>query len=381
MTTPRYRGLTWDHPRGYRALEAASRSVAPLQGLAIEWDRQPLEGFESHPIADLCGRYDLVVLDHPHVGEAVEAGCLIPLEEVFGPRELEAMAAATIGPCLSSYHYAGRHWALPLDAASQVLAWRPDLVEHPPATWAEVERMAAAGGLALSLAGPHALLGVLSIATAFGAPPAEREPSLLLDEEVGVRTLDLLARLYRHANLPLLQANPIGILKHMAEYDDVAICPLVYGYVNYARPESGRRRLAFADAPAAVAGGRRGTTLGGTGIGISRGTTLTPELIAHLSWLLSEAAQLSFIPDHDGQPSFRQAWTDDGINARWGNFYRATAATLESAYVRPRYRGWITFQTTASELVRSALARGRPARDTVRELNELHRNSIGDKER
>ena len=53
--------------------------------LAIAWDKQPLEGFESHPIADLCSRYDLVVLDHPHVGEAVEAGCLQPLEDVFEP--------------------------------------------------------------------------------------------------------------------------------------------------------------------------------------------------------------------------------------------------------------------------------------------------------
>ena len=381
MTTPRYRGLTWDHPRGYGALEAAARSVAPSQGLAIEWDRQPLEGFESHPIAALCSRYDLVVLDHPHVGEAVEAGCLTPLEEVFETGALDAIAGATIGPCLSSYRYAGRHWALPLDAAAQVLAWRPDLIEHPPAAWDEVERAAGAGRLALSLAGPHAILNLLSIATAFGAPPAMREPGLLLDEEAGIRALELLARLYAHAHRPLLRANPIGILEHMARHDDVSFCPLVFGYVNYARPAAGQHRLAFADAPAAAAGGCRGTTLGGTGIGISRGTRITPELVRHLSWLLSEAAQLSFIPEHDGQPSFRRAWADDGINARWGNFYRATTATLETAYVRPRYRGWIGFQAAASGLLRVALAEGRPPPAIVRQLNDLHRNSIGDKER
>ena len=46
-----YRGLTWDHPRGYTALAAAS---AGLSDDTLEWDRHPLEGFEAHPIADLC---------------------------------------------------------------------------------------------------------------------------------------------------------------------------------------------------------------------------------------------------------------------------------------------------------------------------------------
>ncbi len=68
----RLEALTWDHPRGYNALAAAARLQAFAgSGLSIAWDKQPLEGFESHPITDLCARYDLVVLDHPHVGEAV----------------------------------------------------------------------------------------------------------------------------------------------------------------------------------------------------------------------------------------------------------------------------------------------------------------------
>ena len=65
-----HKALTWDHPRGYNALAAAAAGLDPARdGLSIAWDKQPLEGFESHPIADLCARYDLVVLDHPHVGD------------------------------------------------------------------------------------------------------------------------------------------------------------------------------------------------------------------------------------------------------------------------------------------------------------------------
>ena len=61
-----FRGLTWDHPRGYDALaEAARRVNAGRSAPLITWDRQPLEGFESAPITDLTARYDLVVLDTP----------------------------------------------------------------------------------------------------------------------------------------------------------------------------------------------------------------------------------------------------------------------------------------------------------------------------
>ncbi len=368
-----YRALTWDHPRGYHALRDAAAEVAPGQGLAIQWDKHPLEGFESHPIADLCARYDLVVLDHPHVGEAVEAGCLMPLEDVFGADGLKSLGEASIGPSLSSYLYAGRHWALPLDAATQVMAYRPDLVD-PVTSWDEVEALAAEGGVALSLAGPHAALSFLSICAAFGEPPATRDPHLLVSEETGTRVFELMARLYADAEKSVLALNPIGTLGHMAAHDDVRLVPLVYGYVNYTR-----ERVRFADAPSGSAG--IGSTLGGTGIGISTRCEITPELLAHLRWLLSEPAQRDFIPAHDGQPSRRSAWHDAAVNAAWGDFYGATADTLEAAYVRPRYAGYIAWQTATSAYLREALAAGTSARVVVEHLNQTHRQSIGDRQR
>ena len=69
----------------------------------------------------------------------------------------------------------------------------------------------------------------------------------------------------------------------MAAHDDVALCPLVYGYVNYAAPaDAAAKPLAFTDAPRVCADGAPGSTLGGTGIGISTRCRVTPALIAHL---------------------------------------------------------------------------------------------------
>ncbi|WP_010160846.1 extracellular solute-binding protein [Sphingomonas sp. PAMC 26617] len=356
-----YHGLTWDHPRGYAALDAAA---AKTDGLLV-WDRQPLEGFEAHPIAEVCAHYDLVVLDHPHIGEAVAARCLRPLEDVFGVDEIATLRRETIGPCLSSYHYAQRHWALPLDAATQVMAYRADLLDGPePTTWDTVVALPERIPVALSLAGPHAALTLWSIVASFGTDTSDAD--LLIDVDAGLSALDIMARIAARTPDAVRALNPIGLLAAMAAGDTIALCPLVYGYVNYAPT------ITFADAPRAQASTRPGSTLGGTGIGVSARCNASPALLDHLRWLMSAEAQIRFIPDHEGQPSRRAAWHDDAVNKRWGNFYRATAATLKAAHVRPRHDGAIAFQTAASAAIRDALAQGQPHRVLLDDLQRRY---------
>ena len=93
-----HQGLTWDHPRGYAALAAAAGQAAAEGRAIVAWSKQPLEGFESHPIADLAARFDLLVLDHPHIGEAVDADCLVPLEELFAADEIASVVGADRRP-------------------------------------------------------------------------------------------------------------------------------------------------------------------------------------------------------------------------------------------------------------------------------------------
>jgi multiple sugar transport system substrate-binding protein len=253
------------------------------------------------------------------------------------------------------------------------MAYRPDR-SSVVYRWDEVVAEARKGGVALSLAGPHAALSFLSICAAFGEPPAVRDPKILVSEALGAEVFDVLSSIYAHAEKSVLALNPIGILAHMATHDDVRLVPLVYGYVNYTQ-----LGLKFADAPKGYAG--IGSALGGTGIGISTRCRVTPELLTHLRWLLSETAQQSYIPAHDGQPSRRSAWHDPAVNAAWGDFYSTTAQTLESAYVRPRYSGYIAWQSAASEYLRDALANGLSGREAARTLNRLHTHKIGDRQR
>jgi multiple sugar transport system substrate-binding protein len=170
--------------------------------------------------------------------------------------------------------------------------------------------------------------------------------------------------------------NPIGLLNLMASADTVALCPLVFGYVPYAAPNSpAAHAVAFHDAPSAAPGGPPGTTLGGTGLAISRRCTPSPALLDHLRWLLSSATQRGFIVAHSGQPSRREAWADAAVNWRWGDFYRNTQASIEAAWVRPRYPGYIAFQTKASAALREALASRTPPATIIAALQDLYARS------
>lgn len=376
MTRSSIRGLTWDHPRGFAALDAASK-LPEASNLDLQWSKQPLEGFESHAITELCEQYDLVVLDHPHVGEAVEAGCLWPLDELFAAEELRGWARQAAGPSYASYAWRDRQWALPLDAATQVAVARTDLIDAAlPLTWTDVLNLSDRGGVCLSVAGPHALLSFCSMMAAYGAPPqVDPAQPVFVDASTALHVLDTMATLFGRMHQEARALNPIRMLELMSRNGDIRFCPLIYGYVNYATAGSERAALTFLDAPAIAEGKRHGSTLGGTGIALSRRSKPSAALLDHLRYLMSEAVQTLFIPSHQGQPSNRQAWTDVGVNEASGNFYRNTLATLEDAYVRPRYAGYIDFQGSASHAIRSALTNGTSHHRLIEALNRAFRDS------
>ena len=360
MNEGNFRGLTWDHPRGYNALAAAAEASGGL----IHWDKQPLEGFESHPIGELTARYDLVVLDHPHIGEAVALDCLQPLEDLFAPEEIEGWASQSVGPAMRSYCWTGKHWALPLDVATQVAVYRPDRITSVPDNWEDVVRLAERAPVAIAVAGPHAALHFLAICVALGEEPAGDG---LVSDPVATEALRVMQRLYRHAPRRLLGLNPIGLHDAIAASDEIAFVPLVYGYVDYAKPTNGRQALAFADAPAGQSG-RRGSVLGGTGIAISRRVEAEPALLDHLRYLMRVETQMNFMSAHRGQPSARAAWGDAGVNALYRKAYASTLVTTEHAWVRPRFDGWIAFQNKAAGLIRVFLGSNESLERTIATL-------------
>ncbi|GAB3542676.1 extracellular solute-binding protein [Arthrobacter tecti] len=357
----RFRGLTWDHPRGREALE---RSAAAFPGL-ISWDTHSLEGFESAPIDELAQRYDVIVLDHPHLGDAIATSSLRPVSEVFNAAYLTALADASVGPSLASYRMDDAVWALPLDAATQVSVRDPERVAYSPDTWAEVLQLSRELPVALSLAGPHAFLSVASICVALGEEPRD-QPGAGFLPPCAEQAIWALAEVCRRSPAGTDTLNPIGLLERMRVERDIAFIPLIYGYVNYS---TGPSPLRFGDAPAWVAGGRRGSTIGGTGLAISRRAQIDDELLTYLRWHLDPSTQATFIPANAGQPSARSAWTNEAVNAEAHGFYRNTLTTIDDAWVRPRVPGFTAFQGEASGALREAILGRAEAAAVVVEIN------------
>ena len=340
------RGLTWDHPRGYRPLEVFSHPE-----VSVEWDRQPLSGFESTPLVELAAQYDLLVIDHPGLGAAVETGAVLPVEDVFSPDDLASWKSQALAPTWSSYQLEGHGWALPLDAATQACVYRADRISTPPQDWSDVLLLSeeaghrGRGGVVLCVAGPHAGLMLLGL-----AGDRSGGTGRLLDKGRAIAALELLRRVWRRSDQSAAELDPIGVHELLAA-DEAVCCPLVYSYASYGHT------LTWAAAPRLFTQDGVGNgTLGGTGLAVTpRAYSKVLAVTKYVRGLLDVRTQLDVVSAVGGQSATAAVWESAAVDRAWGGHYSATLETVRTSYVRPRFDGWIGFQDELSERVRELL--------------------------
>ncbi|HEY0010194.1 MAG TPA: hypothetical protein VGB55_15825 [Tepidisphaeraceae bacterium] len=369
MTT--LQGMTWNHPRGIDPLVACAAAFERERGVRVEWAARSLEDFEAFPLDELAAQYDLLVIDHPHVGMAAASGCLLPLDENVSPPALEAFTNETVGRSFETYHYRGHQWAVAIDTAAQVAAWREGALASPPQSWAEVIDLAAAGNVVWPLAHVHALMSFFTLCANRGHPcdTSPGEPLINLGE--GAAVLMELRRLAERVSPDCFSMNPVGAYEAMAGGDDGPIyCPLIYGYVSYGAAAFRPRRMCFGDIPGFVPGQVRGSTLGGTGLAVSARAASREDAIAFALFAASAATQKGLYANSGGQPAHRAAWAHPPLNHAANGFYRNTLATLDRAYIRPRFDGYIHFQHQAGQAVVACLKGECSPEATIHQLNE-----------
>lgn len=370
------RGMTWAHPRGYDPLVAGARLWRGRTGVEIVWEKRSLQDFETHPVEDLAARYDLIVIDHPHVGQITREGCLVPLDAPERAAEGEALAAASVGPSYASYCWRDRQWALPIDAAAQVQAFRPDLIGAAPQHWGDVLDLAGRGAVLCPLRPPHSLMCLYTLCANLGRPCAAEGPELI-DAEGGAEALTRLGQLAAHLPEHAYAMDPIVVLEEMAEArSPIACAPLIYGYVSYAAAGFRPRRLAFADIPVAGDIGPAGSALGGTGVAVSAHSRHKAAAADFAWWIASGEAQAGVYAAAGGQPAHAAAWESAAVNAPVADFYRATRATLDGAWLRPRHDGYMPFQDAAAAAINVALRQRADPRATVAKLNAMFRATL-----
>jgi len=375
------RGMTWNHTRGYLPLVAATQRFHELHPeIDIAWERRTLKAFEAFPVEQLAQEYDLIVIDHPFIGEAAERGVFLPLDEWLPADFLADQATQSVGASHRSYEFNGHSWALAIDAAAPVAVWREDLLQEDgrplPQTWDEVADLARQGRVELPAAPINCLMNFYSFCLAAGETPfadAER----VVRRETGREALERLREVLRWCDPGCWERNPILSHERLAAAlsGGVAYCPLAYGYSNYARAGYAAHRLRFG-APPSEHGRPLVTTLGGTGLALSALRPHPREAARFARFAASGEVQRTLVTAAGGQPGHRRAWLDEENNRLTGDTFRRTLPVLDGAYLRPRYPGHVEFQEHGAPLVHAALRGELTDDEALRRLDEVYRRSL-----
>jgi multiple sugar transport system substrate-binding protein len=377
-------GVTWDHSRGLGGVSATAEAFAALRpDVRVEWTVRSLQAFADHPVDRLAERFDLIVLDHPAIGYAASRGCLVPLDERLDAAFLGEQRVSSVGASAESYVWEGHVWALAIDAAAQVAAYRADVLERcgaaVPRTWDDVfqivERARSIGSwVALPSIPVDAVLAFLALCRALGEEPCAG-PDAVVGREVGERALALLGRAVALAHPQSPSWNPPSMLERMSTSDEVVYCPLAFGYSNYARPGFRPHLIRFAPAPAGDDGVPRGT-LGGAGLAVSARRPNVEAAVAYARFVAEPMTQRTIYFQGGGQPGHRSAWTDAAVNASSSGFFADTLPGLDAAFLRPRHDGVLAFQEAGGALIRSWLREGAEASAVLDALDERYRTSV-----
>ena len=368
MTTV-LRGITWEHDRGYGSVSASAlayREIAP--DVDVRWEFRSLQAFADQDLASLVADYDLLVIDHPHIPIAAEERLLLRLDGVGHDEDLAKLAGQSVGRSHVSYSHAGHQWGLATDAAAQVAAYRPDLIAEPPRDWQGVLELARNGRVLWPFKPVDAYSSLITVAANNGTPPMTSD-GIFLADDAAAEALELLRELASLVPVDNAGVNPIEVADVMASGDRYAYCPLLFGYTNYSRVGFRQNRLRFVDIPSR-GNGVNGSLLGGAGIAVSSATRHPEEAIDYAFWLDSAGVQEGVYYDGGGQPGNAVAWESDRTNADSLDFFRGTRATLDGAYLRPRFSGYIDFQNECSPLVTGALAGRITDAELIERLND-----------
>lgn len=368
------RGLTWDHPRAHAGLDAeTARFNAGQDRIHLGWEQHSLRGFEETPIVETAARYDLIILDHPFMGDAAASGCLVDLGMV--PELSDALQARNfVGPSLESYRYEGGLRAMPIDAACQAAAWRPDLIDRPPETLDALRALMQTSPVVLAMACPHAFMNFLCIAGMAGADIAGGEESLL-PRQVALEALDLLRELAADIPEAAYGWSSIGALDALAASDALAYCPMVFCFTTYARDARAGARLRYALPPLMRDGSAAGAIAGGTGLAVSAASQHRAEALEAVAYLASATSQIR-CAIAGGQPARIEAWTDGVADHANGRFFSDCFTAMQGAVLRPRYAGYIALQNEAGDILReAAMNRALRAVEVIDRIDRIYRGT------
>jgi multiple sugar transport system substrate-binding protein len=373
-------GNTWGHPRGYAPLITLNDEHPELFAVSVKWDIRTLQQFADHSFDHLASKYDLIVFDHPFIGEISKQKYLLPLDDLIEPEFLADQKKNSVGKSYESYIWNGSIYALPIDTAGHVSAFRKDLFEKIgeefPKTWDQVlslaKKQSSNGGPKVAF--PFIPVDIwclfMTLCANKGFPPFASSTEIV-NRSVGTEIINFIIELFHNSPKESKDWNPIKTLDAMSDSDDVLCCPALFGYSNYSMSGFRKHLVNFGTIPSSGNGGIGGI-LGGAGIGISVNCKHPKTAAQIIKVLASPKIQQTLYASTGGQSGHRSAWISPELNILTHNFYKDTLQDLDDSYLRPRFPGFINIQTQTANIMAEAVYGQKSVNDVLDEVDAIY---------
>ncbi len=352
------KGIAWDHPRGFDPMvETAKVYQKNNPQIQIIWEKRPLQAFADRPIEEMAYDYDLMVIDHPHVGEASRKNLIYELNKNEKYKEqLNVLEINSVGLSHQSYNFNNNQYALAIDAAAPVSAYRKDLIDNPPRTFENTIKLAEKNRVIWPIKPVDSISCFNSIAANLDNPINSIHQNFI-NSNLAKNILVMMKKLSELVPRDCLFMNPINVLDIMSESDEFYFCPQLYGYSNYSRKGFGKSLVNFGNMISfnEDENNCKGSQIGGTGLAISKFTKYLDIALDYSFWVASENCQSDQFYYSGGQPGHLKAWKNNKINNDCENFFSNTLTTLQKSWLRPRYDGYMYFQDKGGTIINAYL--------------------------
>lgn len=365
--------VAWNDPRCVQPLEAAAAVWETRTGIAIDIVRRPLTAFNDQPLSELAPICDVMIIDYPHIAQALREEAIIPIDNLVDESEVDEVADRSIGRCQDSFSVDDVVAAFASDAACHVAAYRPVALEKLsiplPQTWNDVFALQEhhPGSVAVALYATDAISCLMSLAAGQGAGP-DGGMHMFPSRHGVQRAIGTLARLASNVGSYCWECTPQQLFAEAATRTEIAYIPFTFGYTRMVTPEQGGWR--FAAPPVGS-----GSLLGGAGMAVSSQTPFREKAAAFASWYCRDEGQL-LAGRNWGQPSGLAAWNDPDIDSMTMGFYSCTRRTQVNAYVRPLRPWWPAVQDEAGKTLAELLRAGAPASAIVDSLEAIYSSHV-----
>lgn len=345
MDAEQITGVAWAHRRCWGPLDAD----ADESKFHIRWNRRSLYSFGEGDLGEFADANDLIIYDHPFVGDVCDRGLMLDLRQFLGADDIEMLERNQVGASYKSYHFDDGIWALPIDSAATTAAWRPNLLREIgcelPKTIDDVfdlaRRAKEQGKWVAWAAKPTDLFcSYISMVASMGMAVGHEEGPFT-PRELSAEVVEKMKMLRGLVHPKSLQWNPIQLFDHMSSNDDVVYSPYAFNYVNYST--ANERGLAFGSSPRMVSDQPARGLLGGAGIGISAKSRNPEAAFAYAMRLIDPAFQASDYVANGGQPGMRSAWVSPECDEMANGFFSNCLQAMDDAFLRPTIPGFVSF--------------------------------------